>query len=401
VRPVNIMHLHGFEIFRIGTLIPAVLVIAFAVDVLARFFPIDALTFRSWEALIRYPAPCGLFRPNAVYENRSSYGDLASVGNYPEHRVYRHEIFSTDNLGYRRNPQSAEPQLPYKILTVGDSFAFGLGLNDHETVAAQLERSLGVGVYNGAAGTKPATINEILRVARLLNLTKATVLYEYYQEHDLPERAYLFDKSESNAHLSCATWQNRVKIWYRGFTGVSPLKVLAQQTIKRLHNDKVIPNPMKSEIVVRTLTNGDPILFSPGDIRMSRMQRAVDIGGLKALADHLRRHDLKLTVLLVPTKYTVYRPLLQDDDSSMDNGAIYLDRLENALRAANILTINLLPRFREAASEAYREREYIYWRDDMHWNASAVAAAVEEIGKEADALLDVGEPARVSQVGWR
>src|SRR6185369_6599217 len=108
-----------------------------------------------------------------------------------------------------------------------------------------------------------------------------------------------------------------------------------QQTIKKLHNDRVIPNTMKSDIVVRTLTNGDPILFSPGDIRKSLMQRPIDIAGFKALAERLRRQGLQLAVLLVPTKYTVYRPLLQGDDASIDNAELYLDELESSLRAAN------------------------------------------------------------------
>lgn len=371
----------------IGKIVPFLLIVTGLLDFAARFFSIDALTFRSWEALIRFPAPCGLFRAAARYDNRSSYGDLAAVANLPRYRQYRHEIFSTDALGFRRNPKHDNAPFDARVMTVGDSFVFGLGLNDEQTLAARLEDSLGITVYNGAAGTQPATLAEILRVARLLKLKQATILYQYYQEHDLPENHEFASASAAVTVEACQSWQQQIRIWRDGLVNVSPLRIVAQQAYKKLENDSLLPNTLKSRAVVKTLANGAPMLFSQGDIKMSRLERPVSVEGFQRLAQELDKNGLRLVVLLVPTKYTVYRPILLDDDAGESQTEPYLDGLERALKQTNIPVINLFSLFRQRAAEHLHKDEYIYWRDDMHWNARGVELAVGEIAKQRELFL--------------
>lgn len=373
--------------WRLGKIVPAIIAVALIVDVAGRFFSIDALTFRSWEALIRFHAPCGLFRANARYNNLSSYGDLAAVANLPQYRQYRHEIFSTDALGFRRNPKHDTAPPAARVVTVGDSFVFGLGLNDEQTLAARLEDSLGVTVYNGAAGTKPATLAEILRVARLLKLRQATVLYQYYQEHDLPENHGLAAAGAAETLEACQSWPRQISIWRDGLVEVSPLRILAQQAYKKLENDFLLPNTLKSRAVVKTLANGAPMLFSQGDIKMSRLERQVSVEAFRRLAQELEKDGLRLVVLLVPTKYSVYRPLLRDDDVAEAKTEPFLDRLERSLKQADIPAINLFGLFRRQAAGHLQNHEYIYWRDDMHWNARGVELAVGEITKQKELLI--------------
>ncbi len=247
--------------WRLARIISLIIATAFVVDFTARFIPLDWLSFRAWEALVRYHAPCGPFRANAFYENHLSYGDLSSLGNLPHYRQYRQEIFSTDSFGFR-NSDLNYSRAKFEILLVGDSFVVGAGLNDNETLAAKLERSIGVGVYNGAGqDTDPQGLEHMLSLANRLNITKGTVIYEYYQRHNLPGHEYLFGDTSLKEHSSCQNWKNRFSIWYEGFIEISPLQILAQRVFKKLHNDSILPNTFKSEVVVKTLTNGEPILF--------------------------------------------------------------------------------------------------------------------------------------------
>ena len=358
--------------------------VAFVLDGAARFFPLDRLSFRAWEALVRYHAPCGPFRANASYENALSYGGLASMGNMPQYRQYRQEIFSTDGFGFRRNSNLMALPSKYEAVLVGDSFAVGSGVNDHETLAAKLEQRLGAGVYNGGdTDPTPPKLDHILSLARRLNITEGTVLYEYLERGNLPRPEDLFgDTRLKKTHSSCQNWMTRFSIWYDGFIEISPLRIIAQQSFKTLHNDFILPNIFKSNVVRKTLKNGEPILFYPPDVTTSRVERPVDVSGFKDLAAELGKHNLRLVLVLVPTHYTVYRPLLKEDDMEKGDQRLYLDAVEKSLKAAHIPVINLVNLFRQKAQEYYRKNLYIYWRDDPHWNARGVELAAEEILKQ-------------------
>src|SRR5207245_6944142 len=86
-----------------------------------------------------------------------------------------------------------------------------------------------------------------------------------------------------------------------------------------------------------------------------------------------------LLVLLVPGKYTVYRPFLVNQRPVGQGAGDYLDRLERQLREAGIPVLNLTP-FLSAEAGRYLERgEYLYWLDDIHWNALGIALAAAAI----------------------
>jgi len=87
------------------------------------------------------------------------------------------------------------------------------------------------------------------------------------------------------------------------------------------------------------------------------------------LRDELRKARLDLWVVLVPSKYTVYRPFLVDHPPAEPGPGTYLGRLEHALRAAGIPVLNLTPFLSDEAARHLRQGEYLYWLDDIHWNA--------------------------------
>src|SRR6185503_1728426 len=86
-------------------------------------------------------------------------------------------------------------------------------------------------------------------------------------------------------------------------------------------------------------------------------------------------------MFIPPDKYTVYRPLLKDDESPEGPGPLYLNTVEKALREAGVPVINLVDVFRERARQDYDKHQYLYWRDDVHWNPRGVELAAEEIAK--------------------
>ena len=372
---------------RIGQVIPRIIAIAFVLDILSRFIVLDWVSFRAWEALFRDHVPCGSFRANAHYENTLSYGDLSAMGNMPQYREYRKEVFSTDAFGFRMNSNTASPQ-KYGALLVGDSMAVGSGVSDNETLSARLEQHLVTGVYNAASSDHdPPTLDRILSLARRLNIVKGTVFYESMERTDLPRRNQLIDEFASkDGHLSCHDWKSRLAIHYEGFVRTSPLRIVARKVFRKLENDFILPNVSKSDVVIKTLKNGDPMLFYPADIQSAQRNRSVDVSGFEALATELKKHGLKLVIILVPHKYTVYRSLLKDEDVAEGDSSLYLDVVERSLKDAGIPAVNLVKLFQQKAREYHQKNLYIYWRDDTHWNARGIELAAEEMQKQMDLL---------------
>src|SRR5262249_48621416 len=159
------------------------------------------------------------------------------------------------------------------------------------------------------------------------------------------------------------------------FVQTSPLQILVQKGYKSLQNDWLLPNASRSEVVVGRLRNGEPMLFYPPDIKASLRRGPVDVSGFERLGRELKERGWRLVVLLLHTKYTVYRSLLEDDDGPVRADKPYLNAVEECLRAADIPTVNLLRPLQQNAVEDYQQGSYIYWLDDTHWNAAGITVA--------------------------
>lgn len=366
--------------WRLGRVLPRIIGVAILLDITARFMPLEWLTFRAWEALVRFRAPCGPFKPNARYNEPRTYGDLAAMGNLPNHRVYRHETFTTDSHGYRQNSQRQTPAKEYKILIVGDSMGVGSTVSDHETLPAILERTLSFGVYNGAGGIQ-IDLPLVLSLAQRLNMRNGTVIYQYVGRSPLgTAHEYKLDSNLDQLRKYCNNWKNRLSLWFNGFIAASPLEIISQKLIKQLHNDYIFPNVLPTRKVVKeTLKDGDPILFFQPEIDNYRSKRTPDVRGLAGLANELQKHNLKLVVLLVPDKYVVYSPLVHNADPDKIDEPVYLGLVEEALRDAQIPVINLVRFLRQKAHEYYEKKQFIYWPDDTHWNTEGIRLATEEL----------------------
>ncbi|HRD75899.1 MAG TPA: hypothetical protein PK264_08170 [Hyphomicrobiaceae bacterium] len=119
--------------------------------------PINAFTFRQWEALIpenglnaRYA-----FFPNATLQ-QWEYGD---VHRYATITLPRTTRWFTDQLGYR-NRAAYSAVKTYCFVTLGDSNVIGASLDQSETLSEALERRARCPAYNGSSAH---------RLARFLN----------------------------------------------------------------------------------------------------------------------------------------------------------------------------------------------------------------------------------------
>jgi len=371
---------------RVSKLIPGLLLLAGLSDFVLRLFPPGVFTFRAWEAMTLFVKDGEAFSPVKRYENERSYGDLSNIGNLPKLRQYHREVFTTDTLGFRNLPIQQPGQL--KTVLIGDSFAAGSGVSDEDTLSQQLARLQASPVYNAARN--PQDLEVTCRDISNLDISNGLVIWELFERAPIPQfpsgeiqpqrtlRSRLKD-AISRRFPNAVPKQKVARKYLSDFLEYSPLSIEASRAYRVLQNDLVLPNTYKSNVAVYTLTNGASMLFIPQEIENYHKIRSLETKSVTEMKARLNAMGLRLLVLLVPGKYTVYYPLLRDAPASALDSPLYTNRLEASLRAAGIDVVNLTAVFRKSAAEALARGEYIYWLDDTHWTPSGIRIAAEEL----------------------
>jgi hypothetical protein len=358
-----------------GRAIPLLLLTFFVADVSARFLPVDPLAFRAWEALSRYRPLGAAFEPGRRFVREDSYGDAANLGNLPEMRQYRPEVFTTDARGFRNVDPSARGGI--RVILAGDSFAVGSGVPDGDTLAPALSALLGCEAYN-AAGLTPDP-ERLGLLARQLGMSSGVVLHAHADDNEPPgvpsETDRAMERRFAQPYSAAGPLIGRV----RGFLFVSPLQIAIERGFKRVSNDRVLPNGYASNVVIERLANGDWMLFVRSRVDYVRSERAASPTYWRWLAAGLREAGLQLVVVLIPSKYNVYQPMFASGDRGQSGQPPFLDRLERELTAVGIPTINLTAPVTAEAARLAPGGQYIYWRDDIHWNADGIQFAASHL----------------------
>jgi len=367
----------------LGRVVPGLLAAVCGLDAVLRVvLPVELVTFRAWEAATRYAPYEAPFEPNRRFQLSREYGDLANLGNVRSFREYRAgTAFTTDSRGFR-NP-STHRESHFGAVLVGDSFGVGATVEDSETLAAQLGRLSGRHTYN-ASGLQlllqePASI---VRLAQQLGMRSGLVINESLQGRlAVPGQAAAEDGVRGRLVASIPRRVLDVLVRLRGLWRVSPLEIVVNRGVRALEDGHILPNSHASAVVQRTLRNGEKMLFLPEDVEFARSIPPVSIDHWVRLASTLGEADLKLLVVLVPRKYTVYQPLLEDEDATRTEVGGSLGPVERQFQDAGIAVLNLTETFRALAAKELDRGKYLYWRDDTHWNARGIGVAASEISR--------------------
>jgi acetyltransferase AlgX (SGNH hydrolase-like protein) len=365
--------------WQLGAVIPRLLAGVALVGVVLRFLPVDPLTFRAWEALTRDRPPGMAFEPNRRYYNAQASGDLAALGNLPRLRQYRTEQFTTDALGFRNPPSILTEEV--SAILAGDSFAVGSGVSDDETLSAQLTALTGCVVYNAGSEAGRVTPDDILSVARRLNMRGRLAIRLVAELGDppaIPTPQTLFVRAlATRMTAGVRTLAGRLM----GFVDVSPLQIVSTRAWKALENDRTLPNNYASRVVNATLATGDVMLFRASPEDHADHPPAVVLDYWRWLRDEFQQAQLDLLVVLVPSKYRVYRSFVVDPSPLRVPHASW-EHLAEDLRAEGLSVLDLTPFLSAEAASALEHGEYLYWLDDVHWNARGIAAAATVIQEQ-------------------
>ncbi len=299
--------------------------------------------YRSWEWFEDFP-----YHSNdvgTVWEGREE-GDL-STKNFFLYKYSRQLRVSSDEYGFRTIPLHADQ---YGMAVAGDSFIWGCGLSDDETLPALLARRLDTPVYNGSR----ANLSNVLRHPQLAHVK---TIIDGRAERKI--RGYVFQRYGPFTEQFTPLAQNDMPA-YETYLQVNPKRYspIARIPIyvEQLSGDLLAWFDGRAEDYYIIW----PHKSTPRDLKnavwhIHRRQRI------------LRQRGIRYIFLPIPAKQTLHDPDIDDYTRQ------YLHRLVAALRARGVEVIDLL-----SAYEAHA-KEGLFQRYDSHWDPRGVELAAETI----------------------
>ncbi len=326
-----------------------------ALLVVEALLPIDAFTFRAWEALevrsrlvdtravrlFPWTTLPGPFLPDA----RLALVEQGDLGHHTPLAQHRFVSWVTDAWGYRASPAGADPEL----VLVGDSEVVGTGLDQDETIAEVLRTGHGLGAYPYA----PSNLAAFFADRRFSERPPRFLVVECVERQVLEDYRVLpvlRPKPRPVRLVESAPLRAFETAWNR----LSRLAALGY---------------------LRARINGRPPPVARGDLLFYRGLEdaaAPDPARVGAAADTLaqlsaqaRARGMRFAVLVVPDKETIYADLFGAARPPL------LAALRRELEARGVEAIDLEGPF--LAARARGEPPYL--GDDTHWSASGVRVA--------------------------
>ena len=373
--------------WRLSRLAVAVLSGWLVMDVGLRFLPVERLGVSAITAAQRFTGRHSPFQANiSIVVPAGSPGENAVRGNLPPTELRPPLRFSTDDLGYRRNPEMPPGAAPDVLFIGGDSFIYGANLSDEETLPAAFTRASGLLAYNGGRShLTPMRLPDLdWLLTHLPGAPTKAVLVHLGQHRRSTE--------DQPGHMSDLEQDLRYVRWlWNGWWDASPLSNATRRLFRRLSNDKLLTNVYEQQVVAYELPNGRSMLFRDSETYPARIPQTPQ--QIRATSEYIEGWTRELSargiqphVLLLPTRFTLYGPWLVQAKKPRAGvlravGHFYL--LEAELNKRGIRTINGLEVFRQTAVQDLAARELPFYREDNHWTPAGVDRIAEVL---ADSL---------------
>ncbi|MBX3707339.1 MAG: SGNH/GDSL hydrolase family protein [Pseudomonadales bacterium] len=306
-----------------------------------------------------------------------------------------------DLLGFRN--ESVPEKVP--IIAIGDSMTYGVAASHRDAWPRQLERLLNKPVYNMALGGYGPVHYQHLLAEFGLAMQPELVIIGLYFGNDLMDAYNLVYSNESWAHLRRQDSADGVAA--EGLIDLPPEGKLfgdlrnwlaRHSVIYRVVTQSPLANPVRRvEIanahadVFRIDVPGGITFLTPGlrraalDLADAKVQEGLDLTSqaLAQIVDLCDSHDVRLLVLLIPTKERVYsdrvlRRGMDVADSSVQELVDFEDRVKAHIRAllesSDVPYVDLLEPLRAAA-----EVSVIFPEGDGHPNAVGYSIIASQV----------------------
>jgi len=228
---------------------------------------------------------------------------MVRMGNLAAHEPLEQGNFTTDSYGYR----NLDSDQPAAGVIYGDSFTYG-ARDDRDLLPVRLSEQIGCRIYNGAGPDQPFEMPSPMAATALANRLgiKGGFVFVEAIEWNLFHPSVLAQQNWARLHVpGYWRWESftdkitAVLEEIRKRIGHSPFETLAERATRVLKDDRLLPNSYADNVVQAHLPNGDRMIFYQREMKIFEKQWPIRIDDYVHLAEELKKHDLKLAVLLV------------------------------------------------------------------------------------------------------
>ena len=334
--------------------------------------------WRPYERLITWDsAGSHLYKKNRTVDMVQSFGDLRGYANYRDILEYepRDMIFKTDSLGFRNNSD----YLSQSFILVGDSFIAGSGITQKHTLSSVLKSRYQAETYSmGVAGAGLPEYAAYTQRLKNLNSSPFKVLIFAYEGNDFPTTQN--NKVPKLKKLN--NWYKKPLKAYKSFfraTGLYRYTWTAYKSIRsRLKKDTF--SRLRIERIGNHLVGFHKYHRLESE-KKEYVPNPILEKSLESIKDRIHH------IFYIPTKYRVYYPLIDGKNEEPLPNANW-EALSSTANKLKIPVTNLAPIFIQEAKKYYLENDqFIFWKDDTHWNingvtitAMVVCQTVKELG---------------------
>lgn len=297
------------------------------------------------------------FKPNTQASMSALFGDIEAmekVGIKEPHEI----AYVTDGLGFR-NPADYHGQ---SFVLVGDSFLAGANDTQSCLISEQLRQNHGLDTYNLGF---PGNMDEYVQRVRAFRKAKG---------EDFKMALFVFEGNDFYPFTNSPVEQKTLLKSYHAFFMHSSLwrytRWLYLRTQKKHGNQQSKPFVRKiGRESVAFLSSEPPLAGGSTPLDESRLHF---VDALNILKPNL------VQIFFVPVKYRVYAKWLAD--KPLPNAQ--LDYLRQAARQAAIPVFDLTPALVQEAERLLAQGQYVYWRDDTHWNCNGMRAVAAPVASQ-------------------
>ena len=323
----------------------------------------DSIYYRPDEKYVRfdYVNNHRIYQSNVHLDMPMAHGDLRAMTT-EDIAQPRHIQFDTDTDGFR-NQRDYHDQ---RLVLVGDSFIAGNSNSQEDLLASQLLRDHGLDTYSLAYPGSPADYAAYVRGFAKRHGTNFRVLLFLFEGND-------FEESRGRKASALARYGRR---YYEMFSEFNTYRVTGS-LLKRVTRARSIHAGSDLEIVT---LGGKKVAFYRLYRDVTRRANIPNPEGFEIAMESMRPYIEH--VYFIPTKYRVYAQHVQPSGAVPNAQWQYLD---GVCRKQQLRCTNLTAPLVNAADTLLKQGEFVWWRDDTHWNRNGIAVAARAIAADLGA----------------